>query len=104
MPQFLYAEALAFYEIIETKRVLVVCRPLINVQMCLRACEGVWSQTILVLEALTLCNLIGIWSQNHSKAYILRKHPGLLMLSAEQTEQDPHDEVEGNSQVVEPDT
>ena len=66
--------------------ILATYTPLINVQQVLRTqIRGKWeSPAILkVIEASKILDLVGIWSAEASKnIYVLRKHPGLTMLSA----------------------
>jgi hypothetical protein len=83
-----FGEANSFYKVeLENKTyILVIYTPLINVQQVLRTqIRGKWeSPTILkVIEASHILDLVGIWSAEASKnIYVLRKHPGLAMLSA----------------------
>lgn len=66
--------------------ILAIYTPLINVQQVLRTqIRGKWeSPTILkVIEASQILDIVGIWSAEASEnIYVLRKHPGLAMLSA----------------------
>ena len=78
-----FGEALAFIEVQKTKQLLVVYSPVINCQQVLKKWRGVWSDKIEVLPASTIHSIVGIWPYE-SRVYILRKHPGLSLLSEEE--------------------
>ncbi|EDQ98531.1 uncharacterized protein LACBIDRAFT_299510 [Laccaria bicolor S238N-H82] len=83
-----FGEANSFYKVELTNKtyILVVYTPLIDVQPVLRTqIRGKWESptTLKVIEASQILDLVGIWSAEASKnIYVLRKHPGLAMLSA----------------------
>lgn len=79
----IFGEALAFFEVVEIQQVLVLYHSVSKMQQVLRRWRGVWSEDIEVLPASAICGIIGIWC--HQKmVYILRKHPGLALLSTEE--------------------
>lgn len=72
---------------------LVVYRPCLGAEPVLKvACKGHWSTEIKVLEVSTIVDKVATFnmpgnSGTHEKVWIMRKHPGLAMLSAEETEE-----------------
>lgn len=80
----IFGEALAFFEVFEPKQLLAVYHPISKCQQTLKKWRGEWSEKIEVLAASTIHSLIGIWS-HESRVYILRKHPGLNLLSEEES-------------------
>ena len=91
----MFGEALAFFEVLETKWLLVIYYPVNNCQQVLKKWRGVWSDKMEVLSTASIHSLVGIWSYE-SKVYILRKHPGLAFLSDEEVGKESGDEeVEG---------
>jgi Transposase family tnp2 len=83
-----FGEALAFFEMLETKQLVVIYYPLNNCEQVLKKWRGVWSEKMEVLPASAILSIVGIWS-NQSKVYILRKHPGLALLSEEERGTEP---------------
>jgi hypothetical protein len=81
--QPIFGEALAFYEVAATNDLLVVYHPPHNPQKILKRWRGTWSDDIHVLEVTQISGLVGIWCFN-SRSYVLRKHPGLGLLSQEE--------------------
>ena len=79
----IFGEALAFFEVQKTKELLVVYSPVINCEQVLKKWRGVWSDKIEVLSVLKIHSMVGIWPYK-SRVYILRKHPGLSLLSEEE--------------------
>ncbi|KAI0062598.1 hypothetical protein BV25DRAFT_1870331 [Artomyces pyxidatus] len=79
--QIEFGEAIAFYELVKEKKVVVVYHPLDNRQKILSQWRGTWSSDIKVLPASAIQTVVGIWSHKN-RVYVLRKHPGLDMLSA----------------------
>ena len=84
-------EALGFFEVVKTQQLLVVYHPLVQLQQVFKKWRGIWSKEIHVLPAATLCSVIGVWQQ-FARAYVLRKHPGMAMLSAEECGKDTDDD------------
>lgn len=79
----IFGEALAFFEVVERHELLVIYHPFIALQPVLRCWRGSMSNEIHVLPASALHCMIGIWIYN-TKVWILRKHPGLALLTAEE--------------------
>ena len=79
-----FGEALAFFEVQKTKQLLVVYLPVIKCEQVLKKWRGVWSDKMEVLSASAIHSIVGIWSYD-SRVYILRKHPGLDLLSEEES-------------------
>ena len=80
-------EALAFYKILPDKMLLVVYRPLMQIEKVLNHWRGRWSQTIAVLPATNITDKVGIWKIDKNldpHIWIQRKHPGLAMLNTEE--------------------
>jgi hypothetical protein len=90
-----FGEALAFFEVKETKQLLVVYHPLGNCNQVLKKWRGVWLDTMEVLLASKIQSIVGIWSYQ-SRVYILRKHPALSLLTEEQTGRESGDNDEEN--------
>jgi hypothetical protein len=82
-----FGEALAFFEVVEEDKWLVVYHPLVNCQSIFGKWRGTWSKSIEVLPTSTICSIVGIWTY-FDKVYVLRKHPGLTMLSEEENGQE----------------
>ncbi|KZP07406.1 hypothetical protein FIBSPDRAFT_762968, partial [Athelia psychrophila] len=82
----LFGEALAFY----TRRLpdestdnLVVYHPIVGLCTEYRQWRGKWGTTVKVARVLSIVAVIGIWVGPESQdVHILRKHPGLDLLSA----------------------
>ena len=85
-----FGEALAFFELLETKQLVAVYHPVSNCQQVLKTWRGIWSGKIEVLPASAIHSLVGIWFYE-SRVYILRKHPGLNLLSEEESEKEIED-------------
>jgi hypothetical protein len=83
MPVF--GEALAFFELLEEKKLVVVYQPLHQCQQVLKAWRGLWLNTIEVLPVSMIQSIVGILSATSSWIYIQRKHPGLALLSDEES-------------------
>ena len=88
MPVF--GEAMAFFELLEKKQLLVVYNPLIQCQQVLKKWRGVWSNTVEVLPVSIIQSIVGI---RPATAWIdiLRKHPGLAWLTEEESGREPGD-------------
>jgi hypothetical protein len=78
-----FGEALAFYSAPEYNLFLVVYRPVVEKFGVVGRWGGEWSEEIRVMETSCLISLIGIW-EYESRVHILRKHPGLDMLSPDE--------------------
>lgn len=79
----IFGQALVFFEVLETHQQLVLYHPVVDLHLALKRWKGTWSEDIRVLPVSAICHLIAIW--NHEQAvYILRKHPGLEMLTPEE--------------------
>jgi hypothetical protein len=78
----IFGEALAFYTA-GTNLSLVVYHPLIARQKLFGRWYGTWSSEVFVLETSAIVGLIGIWTYNNH-VHILRKHPGLTLLTQEE--------------------
>jgi hypothetical protein len=93
-------EALAFYELLKApKQVMVVCRLLTKMEDVLGAWRGIWSSSLTVLPAAQLVDNVGIWQAERAgaKVWALRKHPGLAMLTAAETDTLDSDEKVGSN-------
>jgi len=67
---------------------VVVYWPLEELECSLNVPRGVWNrQTLKVANVVNILNIVGIWtaSETSQRSYILRKHPGLAMLSTEES-------------------
>jgi hypothetical protein len=97
-PVLIFGEALAFYELLQKNHeLLVVYRPITNQMKVHNMWRGTWAQDICVLPVKNIVDKIGIWKMPHAaNAYIwiLQKHPGLAMLSFEETERVDENEVD----------
>jgi hypothetical protein len=78
-----FGEALAFYSVPEYNLCLVVYCPVVEKFGVVGKWCGKWAEEIRVMETSRLINLIGIW-EFESRVHILRRHPGLDMLSPEE--------------------
>ena len=81
----IFGEALAFYQIdFDQPCIFVIYKPLVKVKLTLNCLEGEWEEGImLALHASDIISLVGIWTGKKS-VWILRKHPGLAILSPEE--------------------
>lgn len=82
----MFGEAIAFYTIEDqtTKRTMVVYNLLTNVTQPLGQIRGKWDRSVIhALDLSSIVDIVGIWEAK-SNVYILRKHPALAMLSAEE--------------------
>ncbi|KAI0062672.1 hypothetical protein BV25DRAFT_1803365 [Artomyces pyxidatus] len=85
-----FGEALAFYEVVEKQEVYVVYHQLVEVDIVFGIqWRGQWSDQISILPCSKIYSLIGIWCGK--KVYILRKHPGLDLLSSTDKQGDGDD-------------
>jgi hypothetical protein len=91
MPVF--GEALAFFELLGKKQLLVVYTPLIQCQQVLNKWRGVWSNTAKVCPVSIIQSVVGIWPAK-TWIYILRKHPGLAWLMEEESGREPDGDAE----------
>ena len=79
----IFGEAIAFYTVDGTDISVVVYHPLIEHQKLFGRWYGKWSPALYVLETSAIVSLIGIWTYN-DHVHILRKHPGLTLLTPEE--------------------
>jgi hypothetical protein len=79
----IFGEALAFYTVVGTDLSLVVYHPLIERHKKFGRWYGKWSSSVYVLETSAIVSLIGIWAYN-DHVHILRKHPGLALLTLDE--------------------
>ena len=86
----IFGEALAFYTAGSVS--LVVYHPLIEHSRLFGRWYGTWSSEVLVLQTSAIVGLIGIWTYNNH-VHILRKHPGLTLLSQEECGIDQEDHL-----------
>lgn len=79
----LFGEALAFYEIPGPQaELLVVYRPLVDLCQNLRQWKGIWGAQVVTARVSSVQGLVGVWRGIRTKnIHILRKHPGLELLS-----------------------
>jgi hypothetical protein len=91
----IFGEALAFFSITEQNQDVLIYKPLVNVKKVLCTLRGEWKESVDVIPVSSICHLVGIISFD-TKVYILRKHPGLNLLS--EGEQGLHD---GSDEIVE---
>jgi hypothetical protein len=82
--EVVFGEALAFFEVVQPSQKLVVYHPIVQVQQILGVLRGEFSKQVEVLPVTSLHDLVGIWSYNGKRVYILRKHPALDMLTEEE--------------------
>lgn len=82
-----FGEALAFYSVTELPdtteaELLVVYHPITAPHQVLRRWQGTWSDSICTARVSSINAVVGIWNGPRTKqVHILRKHPGLAMLS-----------------------
>ena len=103
----MFGEVISFYAITNTDNETVevaVYRPLVDVCQPLKTViQGRWPSAsakvkIAAIEVESIHTVVGIWAPQSGNIYILRKHPGLLMLTPlecgiqEDTEQDEMDD------------
>ena len=81
----IFGEALAFYQIdLDQPCIFVIYKPLVKVKLTLNCLKGEWEEgTMLALHASDITSLVGIWAGENS-VWILRKHPGLAILTPEE--------------------
>jgi hypothetical protein len=88
-----FGEALAFFEVVETHQLLVVHKAVGDCQQILGTWRGIWKKEVDVMPVSVIHSVIGIW-EGEKNVYILRKHPGLALLSAEESERNDEQEDE----------
>jgi hypothetical protein len=78
---------------------VVYCN-LANLENILGAWRGTWSQNVCVLPVKAITCKVGIWQMpgTQTSIWVLRKHPGLAMLNAEETEE-AEDEAENENDI-----
>lgn len=102
-----FGEALAFYtvsgELDAEPEVLVVYRPIINLQQVLLRWQGTWAEEIATARALSIEAVVGIWEGIRTKkVHILRKHPGMdLLTSTERGDESEEDLIERDNFTTE---
>jgi hypothetical protein len=87
----IFGEAIAFYTVANLS--LVVYHPLIERCKLFGRWYGKWSTSVYVLETSAIVGLIGIWTYN-DHVHILRKHPGLTLLTPDECGIDSETSVE----------
>ena len=92
MSKPIFGEALAFYTA-GTDLSLVAYHPLIERRKLFGRWYGIWSSQVLVLETSAIVGLIGIWTYNNH-VHVLRKHPGLTLLTQEECGIDGGDQLD----------
>ena len=92
MSKPIFGEALAFYTA-GTDLSLVAYHPLIERHKLFGRWYGIWSSQVLVLETSAIVGLIGIWTYNNH-VHVLRKHPGLTLLTQEECGIDGGDQLD----------
>lgn len=61
---------------------LVVYRPLVELHQVLRRWQGTWAAHIATAKVSSIDAIVGIWEGPRTKkVHIIRKHPGLDLLS-----------------------
>ncbi|KAF8890363.1 hypothetical protein BD779DRAFT_1469283 [Infundibulicybe gibba] len=93
----IFGEALAFYEIrLETTQLIAVYHPLESIDSGLGYTRGRWSSHIAVLDVEKIIDIVGIWlAEKTKRVYILRKHPGLALLTADECGKEDLNGAEG---------
>ena len=91
----IFGEAVAFYTAQSTgaEISLVVYHPLIERCKLFGRWYGKWSPSLFVLETSAIVSLIGIWTHK-DHVHILRRHPGLTLLTPEEYGISSKDDVE----------
>ncbi|KAI0037490.1 hypothetical protein FA95DRAFT_1506916 [Auriscalpium vulgare] len=79
----IFGRAVAFFEVLETAQKLVVFYPMINLKQSFNRWKGNWSPTIQVCSVSQIRHMVGV-IQYEDRVHILRKHPGLSMLTPEE--------------------
>lgn len=101
----IFGHAQAFYRIKTSRELhcIVVYTPLCNLNTALNVQRGDWaSGTLQIADTREIRALIGIWEGfNTKKIYILRKHPGLEMLSEEESGIEAEYGVENEQEIEE---
>jgi hypothetical protein len=90
----IFGEALAFYTTQSaegTNLSLVVYCPLIERSLLFGRWYGKWSPSLYVLETSAIVSLVGIWAYN-DHVHIMRKHPGLYLLTPDECGIDAEEE------------
>ena len=95
----IFGEALAFYQLKVndiTEKSMVLYYELMNLKQPLGQLRGQWyHNTIHTIDVSAIVDIVGIWdSENENRdIYILRKHPAISLLNAEDVGKDS--EVDG---------
>ena len=90
----IFGEALAFYtaQYAGADYKLVVYHSLIEHCLLYGRWYGKWSPSVYVLETSAIVSLIGIWTYNDN-VHILRRHPGLALLTSDESGIDSEDNL-----------
>lgn len=76
---------------------LVVYRPVVDLHQALRRWQGTWADHIATARASSIEAIVGIWEGIRTKhVHILRKHPGLNMLSDMECGNQSEEDFEGD--------
>ena len=86
-----FGEAVAFFELLGKKQLLVVYNPLHQCQQRLRKWRGIWLNTVKVLPVSAIQCIVGVWPAK-TWIYILRKHPGLDWLADDESAREHEDD------------
>ncbi|KAI0050435.1 hypothetical protein FA95DRAFT_1487309 [Auriscalpium vulgare] len=79
----IFGRAVAFFEVHGTAHKLVVFYPIINLKKSFNRWKGNWSPTIQVCSVSQILHMVGV-IEYKDRVHILRKHPGLSMLTPEE--------------------
>lgn len=75
-----------------TVRTFAVFIPLVKVKQSFGSIRGVWDTSFDVIETKDIVDIVGIWHGITSQQiYMIRKHPGLALLSPLELGTDPND-------------
>lgn len=102
----MFGEALAFYTVVEVPdadaELLVVYRPLVELHQVLRRWQGTWAAEIATARVSSIEAIVGIWEGIRTKKiHVLRKHPGLDLLSDTERGNQLEGEFEGDDSYTE---
>ena len=93
--ELVFGKALAFFNITQTHKNLVIYHKLGKLQKTLNVWRGEWSEEVEVMEVSNIADIVGIWAYN-KRVYPLRKHSGFgLMLNDEKQGEEEEEEEEG---------
>ena len=92
-----FGEVLAFYKLTQHENPLkiAVFHPLSDIKKSLNVIYGKWATQILAIKVDDIVDIIGIWAAPKcERVYVLRKHPGLELLTSEECGQELEDLAE----------